>query len=156
MTGEADRAEIPLTGGRITPGVVRIGDTVRRPVGEHSPFVHELLRHLEEHGFAKAPRFLGIDDQEREILSFLPGETAATFMARNWSQPQITAAGRLLRELHDVTADTPLADGEETVCHNDFSPLEKVLQRLTVRNAGLITECACRTTSNKVRRYQTR
>ncbi|MFF1916255.1 hypothetical protein ACFVYE_32640 [Streptomyces sp. NPDC058239] len=38
--------EIPLTGGRITKGVVRVGDTVRRPVGPHSPFVHRLLRHL--------------------------------------------------------------------------------------------------------------
>jgi hypothetical protein len=24
------------------PGVVRVGNTVRRPVGPHSPFVHDL------------------------------------------------------------------------------------------------------------------
>jgi len=41
--------------------VVRIGDTVRRPVGPHSPLVHALLAHLESVGFEGAPRFLGID-----------------------------------------------------------------------------------------------
>lgn len=52
--------EIPLVGGDVTEGVVRVGDTVRRPVGSHSPLVHTLLRHLEEVGFPGAPRFLGI------------------------------------------------------------------------------------------------
>ena len=50
---EADQAEIPLAGGDVTEGVVRIGDTVRRPAGPHSPLVHALLRHLEAAGFAK-------------------------------------------------------------------------------------------------------
>ncbi|MEU7484740.1 hypothetical protein [Streptomyces sp. NPDC042319] len=43
--------------------------------------------------------------------------------ARRWSTAQITAAARLLRRLHDATAGMPVAGGEETVCHNDFSPL---------------------------------
>ncbi|WP_435866505.1 hypothetical protein [Streptosporangium sandarakinum] len=53
--------EIPLVDGDVTEGVVRVGDTVRRPVGPNAPLVHALLRHLEEVGFAGAPRFLGID-----------------------------------------------------------------------------------------------
>lgn len=65
--------EVPLGGGRVNEGVVRVGDTVRRPVGPHSPFVHELLRHLEQVGFEDAPRFLGVDAVGREIISFLPG-----------------------------------------------------------------------------------
>jgi hypothetical protein len=36
---KADQAEIPLAGGDVTEGVVRVGDTVRRPVGPHSPLV---------------------------------------------------------------------------------------------------------------------
>jgi phosphotransferase family enzyme len=115
--------EIPLTGGRITQGVVRVGDTVRRPVGPHSPFVHRLLRHLEGVGSDAAPRLLGIDAKGREILSFQHGEAASAFRARDWSPAQITAAARLLRRLHDATAGTAIAGGEETVCHNDFSPL---------------------------------
>ncbi|MGV9851892.1 phosphotransferase [Streptomyces sp. NPDC003442] len=115
--------EIPLTGGRITEGVVRIGDTVRRPVGPHSPFVHRLLRHLEDAGSDAAPRLLGTDAKGREILSFQHGEVTTAFRPRDWSADQITAAARLLRRLHDATAGTPIAGGEETVCHNDFSPL---------------------------------
>lgn len=118
-----EEPEIPLTGGRITQGVVRVGNTVRRPVGPHSPFVHRLLRHLEEVGSDVGPRLLGVDAKGREILSFQQGEAMTVFQARDWSPAQITAAAQLLRRLHDATAGTPLAGGEETVCHNDFSPL---------------------------------
>jgi hypothetical protein len=52
---------VPLLVGRITPGVVRVGDTVRRPEGTASPFVREPLLHLERVGFTGALRFLGID-----------------------------------------------------------------------------------------------
>jgi hypothetical protein len=49
-------AEIPLTGGRLTAGVVRVGDSVRRPMGLHSSFVHILLKRLEAVRFVGAPR----------------------------------------------------------------------------------------------------
>ena len=38
--------------------------------------MHDLLFHLERKNFGGTPRFLGVDDQNREILSFLPGEVA--------------------------------------------------------------------------------
>lgn len=123
LTRMEQELEIPLAGGRITEGVVRVGDTVRRPVGPHSPFVHQLLRHLEDVGSDAAPRLLGTDTKGREILSFQHGEARSEFRARDWSPAQITAAAQLLRRLHDATAGTPIAGGEETVCHNDFSPL---------------------------------
>ncbi|MFD0686708.1 phosphotransferase family protein [Actinomadura fibrosa] len=119
----AREPEIPLSGGRITEGVVRLGDTVRRPVGPHSAFVHRLLRHLEAVGCDAAPRLLGTDGKGREVLTFQHGETTTDFRARAWTPAQITAAARLLRKLHDATAGSPIAGGEETVCHNDFSPL---------------------------------
>ena len=53
--------EIPLADGSMTT-VVRVGDTVRRPVGRWTPAVHSLLRHLEAVGFEGAPRVLGFDD----------------------------------------------------------------------------------------------
>jgi hypothetical protein len=40
---EADQAEIPLAGGDVTEGLVRVGATVRQPVGPHSPVVHAYL-----------------------------------------------------------------------------------------------------------------
>ena len=73
---EAGQVEIPLAGGDVTEGVVRVGDTVRRPVGPHSPLVHALLAHLESIGFEGAPRFLGIDEAGREVLSYVDGEVA--------------------------------------------------------------------------------
>lgn len=113
-------AEFPLDGGRTTAGVVRIGDTVRRPLTDRAPFVHGLLRHLEARGFTGAPRFLGIDSEGREILSFLPGYVPDEL--GHFSDAQLTAVARLLRQLHDTTTDCSLGDGHEVVCHGDASP----------------------------------
>src|SRR5262245_16638835 len=100
------RAELPLEGGRTTAGVVRIGDTVRRPLKANAPFVHELLRHLEARGFSGAPRFLGTDSEGRETLSFLPGDVPPEL--GHFSDAQLMAAARLLRQLHDATLDCSL------------------------------------------------
>ena len=83
--------------------ILRDGDTVLRPAGPWTPAVHALLRHLERAGFAGAPRVVGdgYDDQGREVLTFVEG----TFVHPcTWSDEGIWHAGRLLRELHDVTA----------------------------------------------------
>ena len=69
----ADGDEQPLLGGNLSAGVVRVGDTVRRPAGPHTPAVHALLGYLHATGFDGAPRPLGIDERGREVLTFLPG-----------------------------------------------------------------------------------
>src|SRR5205814_8046090 len=51
-----DEAEILLTGGISTPGVVRIGDTVRRPPKPDADRVQALLTHFASRGFEGAPR----------------------------------------------------------------------------------------------------
>lgn len=112
--------EIELTGGRTTEGVVRIGDTVHRPISGRSGFVHSILRHLEAKGFHGAPRFLGLDDNGREVLTFLPGEVPNDLGA--FTDDQIAAAANLLRSLHDATTDCALRAGNEVVCHGDPSP----------------------------------
>jgi Ser/Thr protein kinase RdoA (MazF antagonist) len=118
---------IPLTGGRITPGVVRIGDTVRRPTNSNSDFVHDLLRYLEGVGFDSAPRFLGLDDEGREILSYREGSVPENIRP-DYSDEVLRAAARLLRRYHDAVADSELAGGEEVVCHNDISPVNFVFE----------------------------
>lgn len=65
-----DERETPLRGGRTIPAIVRIEDSVHRPVSPHSAFVHQLLINLETRGFSGAPRFLEIDSSHREILSY--------------------------------------------------------------------------------------
>lgn len=109
---EADQAEIPLGGGDVTEGVVRVGDTVRRPVGPHSPLVHALLTHLESVGFEGAPRFLGIDSSGREVLSYIEGEVAGR-PRPPWIADEIRLAsvGRLVRAYDDAAASfTPPPD----------------------------------------------
>jgi hypothetical protein len=78
-----------LSGGNVTP-VVRVGDTVRRASGPWSFAVHGLLRHLEAHGFAGAPRWLGIDEQGREVLTFIPGKVG--FLPYLWSDDVLIGA----------------------------------------------------------------
>jgi hypothetical protein len=102
---EAGRAEIPLAGGDVTEGVVRVGDTVRRPVGPHSPLVHALLAHLEAARFAGAPRFLGIDGAGREVLSYIEGEVAGR-PRPPWiaDEDRLASVGRLVRAYDDAAA----------------------------------------------------
>ena len=109
---KADQAEIPLAGGDVTEGVVRVGDTVRRPVGPHSPLVHALLRHLESVGFEGAPRYLGIDGAGREVLSYIDGEVAGRPRPA-WiaDEARLASVGRLVRAYDDAAASfTPPPD----------------------------------------------
>lgn len=118
--------EWPLSGGRSTRGVVRRGDTVRRPAGPASPYVAQLLGLLERRGFTGAPRHLGTDAHGRDILTYLPGEVPARF--RRWSDPQVAAAGLLLARLHAATRGTPLAGRRALVCHGDAGPNNAVFR----------------------------
>jgi hypothetical protein len=125
--------EALLAGGNVNPGVVRVGDTVRRGQTAASETVHELLRHLEAKGFAGSPRFLGVDEQGREILTYIGGSTGILPAVWQHDEP-LVAAARLLREYHDATVDfVPSAPAawayrypdprrQEVVCHNDFAP----------------------------------
>jgi Phosphotransferase enzyme family len=91
--------------------VVRVGDTVRRPVGPHSPLVHALLTHLESVGFEGAPRFLGIDGSGREVLSYIDGEVAGR-PRPPWiaDETRLASIGRLVRAYDDAAASfTPPA-----------------------------------------------
>ena len=117
---DSDR-EQKLAGGAQTAGVVRVGATVRRPLHARSGYVHGLLGHLEQVGFAGAPRFLGIDGQGREILTYFEGEVLVGSPVR-MSDERIISASRLIRRFHDATAGTALAQGQEIVAHNDLGP----------------------------------
>jgi hypothetical protein len=130
--------EIPLDGGNVTP-VVRVGNTVRRIPGPWSPAVHSLLGHLVDQGFDGAPRFLGIDAQGREVLTFIAGAVGRyPLPAYMWSDAALTGAARLLRRYHDAARDFvpppgahwqmvyPDATQHEVICHNDFAPYNVV------------------------------
>jgi Ser/Thr protein kinase RdoA (MazF antagonist) len=120
--------EVPLAGGRVS-SVVRVGDTVRRPPRLNAEFVHALLAHLAAADFDGAPRFLGSDEQGRDVLSYLEGDVPADLGLHD--DVVLFAAARLIRRFHDATVgllarggDTPL----EVICHNDLSPCNFVFR----------------------------
>lgn len=103
-----------------TLGLVRVGDTVRRPAHASSPYVREVLLHLEKAGFEGAPRFLGVDEHDREILTYCPGEVVDDPV--RLTDAHLSSAARLIRAFHDATDGTSVADGGEVVCHGDLGP----------------------------------
>jgi hypothetical protein len=120
-------SEVPLVGGDVNL-VVRVGDTVRRP--PEPPGVVALLKWYEHVGFDGAPRYLGIDEQGREMLTFVDGQPA--FAPVPSGNEVVSAIGRLLRRAHDAQAgfvppdgagwDTHVAgmDRGEVICHLDL------------------------------------
>jgi len=114
--------EVPLGGGWSVDGVVRVGDTVRRPQTHATQLMRDVLVHLAEVGFDAAPRWLGLDERGRDVLTFLEGETFSDTRRLTWSDGQLAAAGSLLRRYHDAVAGTALAGAPEVVCHGDFGP----------------------------------
>jgi len=114
--------EIPLGGDSSTGGVVRVGDTVRRPPEHASQLMRDVLVHLEDVGFDAAPRWRGLDEKGRDVLTFIEGETFADTRRLTWSDGQLAAAGALLRRYHDAVAGTEIAGGSEVVSHGDYGP----------------------------------
>lgn len=124
--------EVQLEGGTANRGlVVRLGDTVRRPQSAGAPAVHALLEHLESVGFAGAPRYLGDDEQGREVLSFIEGDVA-TVPYPPWALTDgaLASVATLLRRYHGAvrtfdaspfawTTQVPSAFRAGLVSHND-------------------------------------
>ena len=138
---ETPAPEEVLHGGTANRGqVVRVGDTVRRPQRSTSGATHALLRHLADVGFEGAPRFLGVDDLGREVLSFLPG-TPVVPPYPDWALTDEALAGvaDLLRRYHRAVASfdpaphrwppsPPAAYVDGLVGHNDLN-LDNVVFR---------------------------
>ncbi|MCM2675506.1 phosphotransferase [Alkalicoccobacillus plakortidis] len=128
MTSEQDEL---LVGGNVS-SVYRSGNTVRRNQNHDSSKIHKLLLHLEDKDFIYSPKFMGVDENGREVLSYIEGEAGndpvKDYMRSNLILKEIA---NMLRLYHDSVCDFDLLsdwepmintpDLKEVICHNDFA-----------------------------------
>ncbi|WP_223702570.1 phosphotransferase [Sutcliffiella deserti] len=130
MKREYDNEEV-LSGGNVS-NVYRSGNTVRRDLKDDSSKIHEVLLHLENKGFSYSPKFLGIDEKNREILSFIEGEAGNYPLKKYmWSEDALKKIAKMLRHYHNAVSDFPIEESWqaidktpqpfEVLCHNDFA-----------------------------------
>src|ERR1035437_2921631 len=117
-----------LEGGFLTDEVVQVGGTVRRTAGSHSTFTAGILNYLHDAGFAAAPQYLGRDEQERDILEFIPGNISERGNTIGRNENSYAVAATLLRTMHDLTAGCALAGCEECVIHGDIGPFNTIFR----------------------------
>lgn len=110
--------------------IERIGNEIHRPSGPWTKQVHIFLNFLHNNGFIQAPQPLGFDEEGREILSFVKGETSENIK----SLESLISSAKLLRSYHDASQKYlnkfslsqswmfPCRYPQEVICHNDFAP----------------------------------
>lgn len=117
--------------------VHRDGNVVQRDLKPQSKTIHRLMRHLEGKGIVFVPRFLGLNGENMEMLSFVEGTTLDDYPPASDIQTRLKiarAAAEMLREYHDATIDFVRQPEDiwfleyqggldkEVICHNDFAP----------------------------------
>ncbi len=137
MSGAGDDSDLEFASDSLRV-VGRIGTTVVRRTGWWSPAVHDLLRYLERRGFAESVRFLGIDGDGNEVLSYIEGVSGLRAWAEVVPEAGLREYARLIRRYHDAVQDyLPSTDLEwmteppgigvgRIVTHGDVGPWNTV------------------------------
>jgi hypothetical protein len=136
----------PVEGEQFTDGhmadVMRVGDRVVRSRSPWSDASHAVLRYLEDHGYSGAPRLIDVDD-EREVLSFVPGESIPADLDGYRDDDTLVSVAGAIRDLHRALEGfRPPKDlafpqmpgaptGGSLVCHNDLAPWNTIMRRHT-------------------------
>lgn len=137
VTGDGNE-EVDLPGGNVG-GATRVGRTVRRPTGPWTPAVHELLGFLNEERLRGVPAVLGIDDQNRETLSYVEGRGVQVDQ-EIVLDTVLEEAVIWLRDYHDIIegfrpegpkiwrGGESALGSDEIICHNDPGAYNWIVQ----------------------------
>ncbi|MEH3033476.1 MAG: phosphotransferase [Aeromicrobium erythreum] len=120
-------------------GATRVGRTVRRPTGPWTPAVHDLLRYLHAEGLRGIPEVHGVDDEGREVLTYVEGRGVPVDREVVLDTVLVEAV-TWLRDFHDVV-EGYRPDGEVTwrggastlgadqvICHHDPGAYNWIIQ----------------------------
>ena len=119
--------------------VVRVGDTVIRPIAPCWPATHALLAHLSAAGFDGAPRVLAVSPST-EMLTYMHGQAAVPPLAADTlTDAALVSVADLLRRYHLAVASfdpagyswpRPIPSRFRTglVSHNDVHPANLVFR----------------------------
>ena len=137
---QAAAAGLALFGGTANRGrVLRIGDTVVRPVAPCRPATHALLGHLAAEGFDGAPRVLAAGPVT-ETLTYIAGRAAVPPLAADMlTDDALVSVAVLLRGYHRAVASfdpagyawprpVPARYRTGLVSHNDVHPANVVFR----------------------------
>lgn len=129
--------EKTLSGGNMG-GAVLVGSTVRKPTKRQSATIARLLTHVRAQGIEWVPEPLGIDEQGRDVWSFIAGEVIHDHPGWLWSADILTTVARRLRQWHDATSSFERRHDDvwwwpgklpaEVICHGDFAPYNHVFR----------------------------
>ena len=120
-------------------GATKIGRTVHRPTGPWTPAVHELLTYLAEQGLRGVPEIHGLDDEGREVLSYVEGR-GVPVDREVVLETVLTEAVTWLRDFHDVVEgfrpDGPREwrgggaelGADQIICHHDPGAYNWIVQ----------------------------
>lgn len=130
MVERVSEVERELAGGNASTGVVRVGDTVRKPWREGTPAMVEFMAAVRAAG-VDVPQVLGRDEQGRQVIEFVEGSLALDLPPL--SIGDLERVGRIVRAIHDasdgfVPLTTPHwecaipSPGRDLICHGDLAP----------------------------------
>ena len=117
--------EKQLEGGRITLGVTRIGNTVRRPEKKNSEYISKVLRFLEQKQFKYSQRYLGKDKQKRDVFAYVEGSVPPDLGYT--TDLQLHSFMKIVQEFHDISMHFVKSD-ELVLSHDDLSPCNVVFR----------------------------
>jgi hypothetical protein len=135
-----DEADLPVNDlpGQVG-GATRVGRTVRRPTGPWTPAVHELLAYLGEQALRGVPQVHGLDDDGREVLTYVEGRGVPVdneVVLEN----VLTEAVAWLRDFHDIVegfrpegarqwrGGVAELEADQIICHHDPGAYNWIIQ----------------------------